>query len=308
MSIDVVIVAFRNEDVIGRCVDAARTLGGTVVVVDHGDGASAAVAARHGAHTIVNPDNPGFGAGQNRGVRETSTPYVLLCNPDAVPDGRVIEAAVALFDRRADVGAIQGVIVNSATGRPERSAGAELGPVHLIGRALGVRRLKRFALVRRLALRSPTLHDHVDRAPARPTDVESLAATALVVRRAAYDDVGGFDERYFLYGEDLDLGRRLRGAGWRLVALPEVWAKHVSGASASSLLGRELTWWEGTLTFAARWWPTDQWRLALLAAFLRVVGLTAMHPTRAGAIWRAVIAKPRSARSSNEGIVVHAEY
>jgi N-acetylglucosaminyl-diphospho-decaprenol L-rhamnosyltransferase len=302
MSIDAVVVAYRNEAEIGRCVDAASALGGRVIVVDHGDGESAAVAQRHGALTILNPSNPGFGAGQNLGVGETTTPYVLLCNPDAVPNSAVIAAAARWLDEHPGVAAIQGVIVNTETGRPERSAGAELGPIHLFGRALGARRLGRFAAARRFALRSRVLQDHVDRAPARPTDVESLAATSLVIRRSAFDAVGGFDERHFLYGEDLDLCHRLRAAGWKLVALPEVWATHISGGSAPSSLSRELTWWEGTMTFAARWWNTDQWRLGVAAAVVRAAGLIAQHPKQSAAIWRAVVRTPLATRTRRHKI------
>ncbi|HWI03197.1 MAG TPA: hypothetical protein VNT52_05125, partial [Acidimicrobiales bacterium] len=81
--IDTVLVAYRSEGVIGPAVERARSLGGTVVVVDHGDGASAARAAAAGAVAIHDPSNPGFGTGQNRGVAFTGSELVLLCNPDA---------------------------------------------------------------------------------------------------------------------------------------------------------------------------------------------------------------------------------
>ena len=104
----------------------------------------------------------------------------------------------------------------------------------------------------------PSLRDHVERVPSAAEDVETLAAVSILVRRDAFDAIGGFDERYFLYGEDLDLCRRLRGAGWRLVSLPVAWASHHSGASASGWWDRELRWWEGTMQFAAHWWATER--------------------------------------------------
>src|SRR5206468_1727798 len=178
--------------------------------------------------------NPGFGAGQNHGVTLTSAPYVLLCNPDAEVVADAVVAGADLLATHPDVAAVQGVIVNRATGQPERSAGVELGPLHLLGRAVGAKRLLRFRAGRALARRVPGLGDHARRVPAGPVEVESLAATAVLVRRGAFDSVGGFDESYFLYGEDLDLCRRLRAGGWKLRAVPEVWATHASGGSAPS--------------------------------------------------------------------------
>ena len=136
-TVGTVIVAYRSEDVIRQAVVNAFDLGGQVVVVDHGDGASAELAAGAGAVVIHDSGNPGFGAGQNRGVAITEAPYVLLCNPDADIAPDAIRAGVAVLDRRPDVAAVQGVVVNRATGRPERSAGLELGPIHLLGRAVG---------------------------------------------------------------------------------------------------------------------------------------------------------------------------
>jgi len=268
LRVDVVEVAFGSEDVIERSVLSAGGMGGRVVVVDHGDGRAAARAAVLGAVTVLDPSNPGFGAGQNRGMRECDAEFVLMCNPDAEVDPAAVEAGVAHMQARPDVAAVQGVIVNRATGKPERSQGVELTPLHLLGRALGARRLLEVGWVRAMARRSAILRDHADRVPTEPVEVETLVATALLVRREAFDWVGGFDPMYFLYGEDLDLCRRLRAAGWKLLAVPEVWATHTSGGSATSSREREKDWWEGTMAFAATWWTGPKWWAARVAARL----------------------------------------
>ena len=292
MPVDSVVVAYRSEAVIADAVRAARALGGRVVVVDHGDGASARRAAGLGAIAMHDPANPGFGAGVNRGVWSTGSDFVLICNPDAQVVPEAVLEGVRLLLERHDVAAVQGVIVNRASRAPERSQGVEMGPVHLVGRALGARRLLSSAAVRGLARRSRALGDHAERVPTAPREAESLAATALLVRRAAFDAVGGFDESYFLYGEDLDLCRRLRQAGWRLLAVPGVWAEHVSGASAESAVARELYWWRGTMSFAARWWRPPAWRVAVAAATVRWARLAARHPTRTRAAFAALVAEP----------------
>ncbi len=298
--VDVVIVAYDSRDDLPACLAGVRRLRGVgqVVVVDHGRDGSADVARAAGVEALEDPSNPGFGAGQNRGVRATSAPYVLLLNPDAEPQSDGVAAGLALLERDPSVAAAQGVIVDRASGTPQRSAGRELGPLHLVGRALGARRLLGFGPVRRVVARLAPTSDHVDRVPDAPTGVTSLAATALLVRRAAFSDVGGFDEQYFLYGEDLDLCRRWRAAGWRLVALPDRFAVHDGGASSDRWTARELAWWGGTMRFAARWWARAAWRAALGAAALQWLKLTVREPRLAASGWRALVGEPRAARRS----------
>jgi len=291
---DVVVVAYENRTSIGRCIEHACSLTGVgeVVVVDHGRDGAGAVARRVGARVLTDPTNPGFGAGQNHGVAATAAPFALLLNPDARPDDAGTRAGLRALQENPQVGAVQGVITNRATGLPERTQGRELGPAHLIGRAFGARRLLRFAPVRTLSRRVGVLADHVDRVPATAQAVASLAATAVLVRRQAFADVGGFDESYFLYGEDLDLCHRMRAAGWVLLALPECSASHDGGGSAASTTARELAWWRGTMRFAALWWPSVAWTVALLASSVQWCRLAAREPLVARRAWRALLAEP----------------
>jgi GT2 family glycosyltransferase len=295
---DVVIVAYANRDTIAACIRRARSLRGVgeIVVIDHGIDGTADVAEAMGARVLRDAENPGFGAGQNRGVAATGAQYVLLLNPDAEPDAAGIAAGLTLMDAHREIGAAQGVILNRATGSPERSSGRELGPVHLFGRAVGGRRLLSSGAVRAAARRTRLLADHVERVPARPTSVASLAATALLVRREAFVAIGGFDESYFLYGEDLDLCRRFRRAGWTLMAIPEPFAWHEGGASASSWTERELTWWRGTMRFAALWWSPSAWFGALFAAAIAWTRLSICDPRITGRAFRALLREPRRDR------------
>jgi N-acetylglucosaminyl-diphospho-decaprenol L-rhamnosyltransferase len=295
---DVVIVAYRSRHTISSCVDDAHRLAGVgeVVVVDHGRDGAGALARAAGARVLDDPSNPGFGAGQNHGVATTSAPFALLLNPDAAPDDAGTQAGLRALRENEVVGAVQGTITNRTTGFPERSHGRELGPLHLFGRAVGARHLLGLAPVRAAARRCTGLADHVDRVPHAPERVATLAATAILVRRQAFDSVGGFDESYFLYGEDLDLCRRMRAAGWTLLALPERSAWHESGGSATSNTGRELTWWRGTMRFAALSWSSAAWHLALLASTMQWCRLAVREPALARRAWRALVAEPRRDR------------
>ena len=297
-TVDVVVVTYNSRDVLAGCLAAARRIPGLgdIVVVDHGDDGSARIAEVTGARAVTAARNGGFGAGQNRGLRETTSPFVLVLNPDALVAPDAVARGVAFLEAATDVAAVQGVIVNRSTGRPERSQGIEVGPVHLAGRALGARRVAAVPPLAWMARRLTVLSDHVDRVPHTPRTVESLAATALLVRRSAIAPLGGFDESYFLYGEDLDLCRRLRLSGWRLVALPDEWAVHQSGASSASEWDRELHWWQGTKQFAARWWSAPAWWTGVAAAMLRWAGLVTRRPRGARPAWRALVGAARAQR------------
>ncbi len=201
-----------------------------------------------------------------------------------------------LLEERPQVAAVQGVIVNTQTGLPERSQGVEIQPIHLLGRSVGARRLLGYAGLRSIIRRSHAIGDHVTRVPTEIHEVESLAATAMLVRRAAFAEVGGFDPSFFLYGEDLDLCCRLRLAGWRLLAVPDVWAHHLGGASMPSSWERELHWWRGTLGFAARWWGRSAWALAMVAATIRCARLALRQPQRSRDALIALVIEPAKDR------------
>lgn len=291
---DVVVVAYRSEEHILACLDSVKQAAGLdrSIVVDHGDGASARRAEAAGATVVHDPTNPGFGQGQNRGVALGTAPFVLLLNPDASMVPGAVVRGLDVLAARPDVAAVQGVIRSAAGGGPERSRGREVRPVHLLGRAFSLRTLLRSRMVRALTRHVPAVADHVERVPAAAVDTEWLAATALLVRRTAFEAVGGFSPDYFLYGEDLDLCRRLRLDGWRLVALSDDWAVHDSGASAASTVEREITWWNGTMTFAARWWSPVEWMAALVAAVVECGRLIAREPAARGRVVEGVLRRP----------------
>jgi N-acetylglucosaminyl-diphospho-decaprenol L-rhamnosyltransferase len=297
-AVDAIVVAYESRSDIGPCIESLRGVRGlgTIVVVDHGSDGTASVASALGALAVSDPSNPGFGAGHNRGMSLTSAPFVLLVNPDARVDPGSIDEGLALMVGRHEVAAVQGVVTDAATGRPERSQGIAISPAHLWGRALRLGVLLQWSPVRSLARRIGGLGDHVDRVPTEPVATEALAATAPLVRRQAFDEVGGFDQRFFLYGEDMDLSRRLRDAGWKLLALPTHWADHRAGSSHRSSWQREVQWWRGTMTYAATWYRPGDWALAVGAAVVRAGTLAVRRPSAAVTAFKLMVVDPARSR------------
>lgn len=288
--LDVAIVTYGNAKTIERCLASLRGLDGlgSVVVVDHGRDGSGDLARARGATVLEDPSNPGFASGQNRAIRAGSAEFVLLLNPDAVIVASHVDAAVTVLEGTPSAAAVQGVVLGP-DGKPERSQGRELGVGHLWGRALGARALLRLRPVRALARRTSVFRDHVVRVPRQVTSTEALAATALLLRRSAFDAVGGFDEGFFLYGEDLDLCRRLRLAGYELLSVPWLFAIHENGHSSPSGWHRELHWWRGTMRFAAKWWSRPRFWLALSAATVRAGRLALSSPRSSSMAFREVV-------------------
>jgi GT2 family glycosyltransferase len=293
-AVDVLIVAYGSADTIGQQV---KSLAGedevaAVIVVDHGTDGSAELAREAGAIAVHDPTNPGFGSGMNRAARLATAEHLLLMNPDAELGPEALAAGLDALSSHPDAAAAQGLIRTPSTGQLERAGGRELGPIDLLGRAVSAKALLQLPLVASVVRRIPALSHQVVRGTDATREVDTLAATALLVRRAAFEAVGGFDERIFLYAEDLDLCRRLRAAGWRLLYLPVPWADHENGSSSSTSWMRELRWWEGTMAFAARWWSDRALRLARAAAWIRFARLAVRSPRRAPMAFRAMLSTP----------------
>lgn len=256
-TVDAVIVSFNSAEHLRACVAAFRAWprAGQVIVVDNGSTDGSVAVARSIADIVLTPgQNLGFGAGQNLGVEHATTTYVLLLNPDAEVDPCGLESGYCALEKHPGAGAVQGRVLRAQDGMEERWQGAEPGVQDLMARLLRLR--ERFG-EERLQRWSGYVGAgyYRDRGASEPASVEFLAAVAPLVRRAAFEQVGGFDPAFFLYAEDIDLARRLRAASWELIALPVNWVVHAGGASSRDRVRwREKIWWQSHLTLVERHW------------------------------------------------------
>jgi N-acetylglucosaminyl-diphospho-decaprenol L-rhamnosyltransferase len=193
--------------------------GWQVIVVDNGssDGSAQAVAARFPQVTlVVSEQNVGFAAGNNLGLQQARGDTVILLNTDVLVTAPQLQALADYLSAHPTVGAVSPGL-RTAAGEPQSFAyGGDPSPRYLLRR--GLRRL----------LRSGPLHDW---AVTSPIDVDWVSGACLAVRTTAYMQVGGLDERYFLYFEDVDWCDRIRQAGWRVVYNPMIQVVHLGGQS-----------------------------------------------------------------------------
>jgi GT2 family glycosyltransferase len=227
--VSTVIVAYNSGEFIRRCLAAVGSGQGEVVVVDNGSPQGDADVPRDefpDVRVIPASGNLGFGSAANAGVAATSERWVLLLNPDAWPIDDGIDRLVRFAEGRPGLGAT-GPLLFDADGQAQRSTiRPPLGPVQLAlwaafpGAATGA-----YGMWRRAT--SAVRRGRVRRA-------EFLQGAVLLVRREAFERVGGFDESFFMYGEDADLCLRLREAGWSVELCPSARFVHVGGGSTGS--------------------------------------------------------------------------
>ena len=198
------------------------------------------------ARMIVNDRSLGLSANLNKGIAATSAPFVVVANPDTTPH----QAAVALLR-------------DFAAGRPRCGVA---GPMLLNpdGTSQASRRLfptVSGTIVRRTPLRwlvnpqeRQRAHYQLDQRPISPAETEWMLGAFLLLRREMLAELGGFDEGYRLYGEDIDLCYRAARAGWERWYVPQAVVTHVHAAETDrTFLTRRTLWhWRSIARFVRK--------------------------------------------------------
>jgi N-acetylglucosaminyl-diphospho-decaprenol L-rhamnosyltransferase len=197
-----------------------------LVVVENGqpEPARAALAAAGLGDTplIATGHNLGYGGGANRGLAAIGEPeYVLIANPDLVVHPGALSPLVEALRRHPRWGVV-GPRILTPEGRPYPSARMFPSPLVAAGHALLGLVAPDNSFTRRY--RTPDLQD-------RESEVDWVSGACFLARRRALEEVGGFDEGYFMFAEDMDLCWRLGRAGWRVGFEPAALVTHQEGVS-----------------------------------------------------------------------------
>ena len=257
-----VVVNYESGDGAARCVRDLAACGVTdLVLVDNGsvDGSAAGAATAVPGLEVVTPGaNLGYGSAVNRGVAATSAAreFVLVCNPDLEVPAGALGALVAALD--GDPGcALVGPLIRTPEGERYPSARRFPSMVDAAGHAL----LGIVAPDNRFTRRYQ--RDDLGAADGPPVTVDWVSGACFLVRRADYEAMGGFDESYFMYVEDVDLCWRLGRSGRRVAYVPTAEVVHLQGTSTAHHPYRMiLEHHRSLLRFAAR--SSEGWRRALL--------------------------------------------
>ena len=231
----IIVVAADSGPLLRECIDAALAsdAGVEVVLVDNasGDGEVEAVAAAHAAdtrlRTVRNATNLGFGPACNRGAAIACGDRLMFLNPDCLLQPATVAALRDVLDRDAGIGLL-GVMVCDPQGKPARGIRRRDPTLRrALASATGVACLElRWPLLAGVEMPAAVV------ATSALESVEAVSGACMTLPRRVFEQVGGFDERYFLHVEDLDLCRRVRNAGHRVVIAHALRVLHAQGSSS----------------------------------------------------------------------------
>ena len=257
--VSAVVVNYNAGAHLAACVRSLRSEGvGEVVVVDNGsvDGSPAALLEADRDVVLVSTGaNLGFGRAANRGGVRATGEALLVCNPDVVVEPGAVKALAAALERDPGL-AIVGPRIEDPDGEVYPSPRVFPGLLDALGHAALGLVWPANPFTRRYRMLGADRSQSSDRA-------DWVSGSCFLARRRAWDELGGFDEAYFMYAEDVDLCWRAGRAGWRVGFEPAARVVHVQGVSTDQRPYRMIVeHHRSLLRFSAR--TTTGWRRAFL--------------------------------------------
>lgn len=243
MQLSVIIVNYNSGALTRACVESLfreKVAGGLeIIIIDNASRDDSVAFLRSDfpeVTVIANPHNVGLAAAVNQGLAKALGNFVLLLNPDIIVLPGALQALVAFMQEHKDVGVAGGQLL-SPNGRVQYSCFRFYTPGTILYRRtwLGKTKWGRQEIQR-------FLMKDFNHASAR--DVDWLMGSCLCLRRTAVEHVGGMDERFFLYFEDVDWCRRFWHGGWRVTYVPQAQFSHYHQQSSrrGALVGIFTNW------------------------------------------------------------------
>ncbi len=284
--LSIVIVSYNVCDLLAGCLDSIRA-GGVhiasrdtgpqhgaqteVIVVESGSSDNTADMLRESYRWVrlIEPGrNMGFAGGSNTGIDASGGRYVLVLNPDTRPLDGALPAMIDYMDAHPKVGALGPELLNpDGTIQPSRRRFPTLWTAFCedtVFMPLAPRRVFDRYFMR-------------DTDETQTVEVDWVQGTALLVRREVIEQVGGFDERFFMYSEEIDWQRRIKAAGWRVVHLPDAQVIHYGGKSSEQVGARRDIYYHTSkasyFTKHYGWAAGQAVRIVLLANFAIKLGI-----------------------------------
>jgi N-acetylglucosaminyl-diphospho-decaprenol L-rhamnosyltransferase len=267
--LDVAIVSYRCEGLLRACLrsleDHPPSVPLRTFVVDNasGDGTAEMVAREFPQVTLsVNERNAGFASAANMAIRQGDAPFALALNPDCAVREGTLDGLLGVMNDHPEV-AICGPALVRPDGSPDHAAARGFPtPLSSLGHFTGVARRPR----------SPAgLRGYVARRD-RGGPVDAVNGAFMLMRRAALDQVGLFDEGYWMYMEDLDLCYRMREAGWLTWYEPSAVAVHHKAGSSGPSRGLRLNYafHRGMFRFYRQHYAADRSPATSVAVYLGI--------------------------------------
>lgn len=231
MKVSVIIVNYNVRYFLEHCLYAAQkavdAIGGEIIVVDNhsSDGSIPYLKDRFSAvNFICSKSNYGFAKACNIGLAQARGEYILFLNPDTIIPEDALLKCVNFFEQHADCGALGVKMIDGAGNFLKESKRAFPSPLTSLYKLFGLGKVfPKSHVFNRYHL------GHLDPNLVHPVDV--LAGAYFMVSRPVLEQVGSFDERFFMYGEDIDLSYRIQQAGYKNYYFPDTTIIHFKGES-----------------------------------------------------------------------------
>lgn len=230
--VSVIIVNFNTSPILKECIENLQKMPASlkgaveIIVVDNGstDNSVEMVKNSFPGVILVEAENNGLAVGSNLGMEKASGEYILFLGSDAFPEPGVIEGMVDYMDERDKIGIATCKLV-TRDGNPDMDAHR--------GFPTPWAAITHFAYLNRLFPRSKIFNQYFLgwKDLNKPHQIDLCISHFMLVKRKVFDEVGRWDETYFLYGEDVDLCYRVKEAGWEIWYLPQWKAVHYKGVS-----------------------------------------------------------------------------
>jgi GT2 family glycosyltransferase len=291
-TVDVVIVSYRSGATLRRCVEpllAMEEVGTTVVDNASPDDTLDAIAGLP-VKLIRAPRNGGFSYGCNLGAAAGAAPYLLFLNPDATIDEPSLAALIAELEAHPEAGLVAprviepgGVVAHSRRRFPrQRSTYAQ---------ALFLHRIWPEAAWTDELVRTPSAYETTG-------ESDWVSGACMLVRRSVFEAIGGFDERFFLYCEDIDICKRIWEAGSTVRFAADSTVHHIGGASSETGETRAIAARSRVIYAQKHFAPRRAWleRLGIaLGEFTHALAALHRPAARDGYVsaLRAVVSAPR---------------
>jgi N-acetylglucosaminyl-diphospho-decaprenol L-rhamnosyltransferase len=274
IDLSIVILNWNVRELLDRCLASLRSdhYALEIIVVDnasHDDSVTMVRAKYPQVTLIVNTGNRGFTGGNNQGIEASHGRYVLVLNPDTEVLADALDRLVRYLDDHPEVGVLGPQLLN-----PDRSIQSSRRRFPTLATAFF-----ESTWLQGLAPRGILTHYYMDDVPLdHAHEVDWLNGAGTVFRREVIDQVGGYDaQNFFMYSEELDLCRRVKEAGWKIVYLPEARVIHYVGQSSDQAVAARHIYFQTSKVHYFRKWhgslPANLLRVFLLGTYLWQIGL-----------------------------------
>ncbi|MFA6159883.1 MAG: glycosyltransferase family 2 protein [Parcubacteria group bacterium] len=216
--LSIIIVNYKSADFLEKCVALVREKISEefleeIIIVNNDQEEAIKLNFQDNLKIINNSKNVGFGAGNNAGAKVAKGDVILFLNPDTEIISKNIEDIFSLFQQDEKLGVIGSQLWLDDNRVQPWSAGHEINLINLIKNNLGLVKSQKIWKAEEEKM------------------VDWVAGTALFIRKDIFEKIGGFDEKFFMYFEDMDLCKRVREAGKNILYNPNFKVKHIGGKS-----------------------------------------------------------------------------